>query len=1362
MPGAQTAVLYRRSNGQPLSILDDNLIGSGGEGSIYTLDELPDLVAKVYHSPSGTIGAKLALMVDNPPNMPALGGHVSIAWPLDTLHSALPVSAGNTVGFLMHKISSMQPVTSAYNPAARKRNFPHYTYKHLCAVAINIAIVVDAIHDRNYVIGDINESNIMVSADGLVTLIDTDSFQVFDQSDGTIYRSPVGKPEYTSPDLQGHRFDQVDRDVYHDRFGLGVIIYQLLLEGIHPYQGRWTGSGEPPAIEGNIASGYFLYSQNKSVPLVEGPGFMPRHALDASIGNLFGLCFETGHDRRTIRPAPDMWEQTITQAVGSLAACPKNSQHLFFRHSPACPWCERRTMRRGRDPFPDYSGSVLEPLIMRSAVDHSANASATQHQPAPWQPQTPPRTQHQPAPPQPQPTPPQPTPPQPTPSQPQPAPLQPQPAPLQHQPAPWQPQTQGRRIFAGVSLPSSSWGVWGVLLAIVGGISFVIWGVASLVNFLEFDPFGTDGPVSAPVPVPTAGGSAPGSPQSSSQPPTSLPVPAPAVAALPPGETPTPTPTVEPSPTFTPSPPSPTPIPIVAAPPPPTETPTPEPTPTREPIPVKPDLALDAGTFVWHPENPSLGDTVTFSITVKNEGGDAVPSRLVFRIYSVTNHVEPVLEGGADVPAIPAGNQIDVSFDWIAQAGPHSLEIEVDVTNQMDESAEGNNTETQLIYNGTAFADLVIQSIGWSPDAPVIGDTVTIPVTVANNGDGRAAASAVQLYVDDDLLGEAELSEMLPGESETANFNWVAEVGPRILRALADSGHAVKESDEDNNDLASAYEATIFADLIVESIAWEPQNPSVGDEVTFTVTVMNQGTSDAGESTVELSLIPQDGSESSSEVQLADIPAGGSATAAFQWQAEPGEITLTARADVHETIMESDEDNNDADEPYDATQLADLVVVGIGLEPDRPAFGEDVTVTVTLENRGDGDSLPTGVRLLVDDVEHGDGEGASLSGLPAGGSDTVSFTWIAEMGAHTFSADVDYSERVVESDDTNNRSEMFEYDGARVPDLVVSASDWRPESPSVGDTVTFSVVVENRGDAGAGEFYVSFRDESSIWQPMEKMVSGDLAAGRTTTVSFEWPAEADPHQFVVVADSRKEVTESDEDNNELTVNYDATVAADLAVSSITSSPRKPSIDEDTTIRVTIRNDGQGRAGSSILTLTIAGPDGEVDQSNRRVEEIAAGASSILEFQWEAKAGSHTFTAAVDSRGVVAETDESNNVLTEEIVTALADLNVSEVQASKENPSAGDRIEIRVRVKNVGRGDSGRFTVSLYVDGADQPHGSERIGSLDRDASVDVDWDFRWQAVEGCHRFIVVVDGAEEVPEEDEGNNRSRELEICVQ
>ena len=763
------------------------------------------------------------------------------------------------------------------------------------------------------------------------------------------------------------------------------------------------------------------------------------------------------------------------------------------------------------------------------------------------------------------------------------------------------------------------------------------------------------------------------------------------------------------------------------------------------------------GSFAWHPQNPSVGDPVTFSITVKNEGGDAAPSRLGYRVYSVDKHAEPVLEGSVDVPDILAGDQTDVSFDWTAQAGLHSLEIEVDVKNQVDESAEGNNTETHLLYNGTALADLVIQSIGWSPDSPVMGDTVTIPVTVANEGDGRAAASTIQMIVDDDLLGEAELSEMLPGESETASFDWVAEVGPRTLRALADSGHAVSEADEDNNELTNVYEATIFADLIVESISWEPQNPSVGDEVTFTVTVVNQGTLPVGGSTVEFARILQDGTVSSSEGHVAGILAGGSATATFQWQAEPGEITLTARADIQGTIRESDEDNNHADGRYDGTQLADLVVVGIALEPDHPAFGEDVTVTVTLENVGDGDAPASDIRLFIDGVEHG--EAASPPKLSAGQSDTVSFTWVAEMGIHTFRADVDHSERVVESDDTNNESEMFEYDDTRVADLIVSVTGWEPENPSVGDTVTFGVLVENRGDAAAQDFHVSFRDQSSVWPPMEKMAPGELAAGRKTTVSFEWPADADPHQFVMVADSRKEVTESDENNNEHTFDYDATVAADLVVSSITASPRRPSVDEDTTIKVTVNNKGQGRSGSSIVTLTIAGPDGEVDQSNRRVEEIAAGGFRILEFQWEAKAGSHTFTAAVDSRGVVAETDESNNVLTAEIVTALSDLIATEVQVYNLSPSAGDEVEIGVRVQNVGRGNSGRFTISLYIDGADQPHGSERIGSLDRDTSMYAD--FRWQAVEGCHKFSVVVDGANEVPEEDEGNNRSRELEICV-
>ena len=373
MTRTQQDVLYRRSTGHPMSIRVENLLGSGGEGSIYELDDHSDLVAKIYRRPKEAIGTKLTLMMDNPPEIETRGGHVSIAWPLDTLHSSRPANSENTVGFLMRKVSSMEPVNQCYTPGVRRRKFPHFTYKHLCAVAINIAIAVSAVHRRNYVIGDINETNFLVDKNGLVTLIDTDSFQVIDQVDGTIYRSPVGKPEFTPPELQGHRFDAVNRDQLHDRFGLGVIIYQLLMEGAHPFAGMYLGEGETPSIEDNISRGHFVHSKSRSVPLVTGPGYMKWHTLESTIANLFRLCLDSGHDNPIVRPTVFQWEETITRAAGteSLATCATNPQHLYFRHNQSCPWCERRDLLRGRDPYPLVPGPTPPPFVMRQVPSQS-------------------------------------------------------------------------------------------------------------------------------------------------------------------------------------------------------------------------------------------------------------------------------------------------------------------------------------------------------------------------------------------------------------------------------------------------------------------------------------------------------------------------------------------------------------------------------------------------------------------------------------------------------------------------------------------------------------------------------------------------------------------------------------------------------------------------------------------------------------------------------------------------------------------------------------------------------------------------------------------------------------------------------
>src|SRR5438105_3869599 len=82
--------------------------------------------------------------------------------------------------------------------------------------ARNIAAAVHAVHSRGYVIGDVNESNILVTDTALATLVDTDSFQVRDPGSGVVYRCPVGKPEFTPPELQGASFGEIDRTPEHD------------------------------------------------------------------------------------------------------------------------------------------------------------------------------------------------------------------------------------------------------------------------------------------------------------------------------------------------------------------------------------------------------------------------------------------------------------------------------------------------------------------------------------------------------------------------------------------------------------------------------------------------------------------------------------------------------------------------------------------------------------------------------------------------------------------------------------------------------------------------------------------------------------------------------------------------------------------------------------------------------------------------------------------------------------------------------------------------------------------------------------------------------------------------------------------
>lgn len=70
--------------------------------------------------------------------------------------------SGAYVGFLMPAIRDSRELTTVYNPSLRKRKAPGFNWYYLHATALNTAWIIQAIHEKGYVLGDIKAQNILV------------------------------------------------------------------------------------------------------------------------------------------------------------------------------------------------------------------------------------------------------------------------------------------------------------------------------------------------------------------------------------------------------------------------------------------------------------------------------------------------------------------------------------------------------------------------------------------------------------------------------------------------------------------------------------------------------------------------------------------------------------------------------------------------------------------------------------------------------------------------------------------------------------------------------------------------------------------------------------------------------------------------------------------------------------------------------------------------------------------------------------------------------------------------------------------------------------------------------------------------
>lgn len=316
---------------------------SGGEGKIYSVKGNQFICAKIYYTTSinAELSEKIAAMIRNAPEDPtwSVMGYRSIAWPIDIVFfdREKKLFAGHTMPFIDTRI--FKESHTYYDPADRIREFGGtFTWKYLMTAAFNIANAVTAVHQKGHCIGDLRESNILVSPNTLIAFVDCDSFQIRDSSTGKIFYTRVGTGEFLPPELHSVNFKESDHErLYADRFALGILIFKFLMMGVHPYQARGSVLDDTPSTEGKIMKGFFPYNGSHAV---QPPDYAPLYEIiPESLRSLFSRCFVEGHSEPSKRPAAKEWLDTLRQVVDTLKECATNRNHIYADHLQACPWC---------------------------------------------------------------------------------------------------------------------------------------------------------------------------------------------------------------------------------------------------------------------------------------------------------------------------------------------------------------------------------------------------------------------------------------------------------------------------------------------------------------------------------------------------------------------------------------------------------------------------------------------------------------------------------------------------------------------------------------------------------------------------------------------------------------------------------------------------------------------------------------------------------------------------------------------------------------------------------------------------------------------------------------------------------------
>lgn len=631
------------------------------------------------------------------------------------------------------------------------------------------------------------------------------------------------------------------------------------------------------------------------------------------------------------------------------------------------------------------------------------------------------------------------------------------------------------------------------------------------------------------------------------------------------------------------------------------------------------------------------------------------------------------------------------------------------------------------------------------------------------------------------LMGVASLSETIETYASSGRVPLEASVAAGIR------GH-VRRSQQVEGDWGGSVYLTATAVLAQGrdqrpnlSVAGTPTaSPEVvydGQRMTLQATVANLGNVPAATTILRWfdGDPSQGGSQIGTDVSVPELSAGSRTSVGLVWDTtgHEGGHVLWLMVDAAGALEESSEQDNRASIEVTVLPpagLPDLVLLAddfIAMPVNIASLPSSVRLSGLARNPGMQDAVGVVVRLH-EQTRPDDVLAQAVVDVPARGSAAFDLDFIATAPRTLrLLVQADPDAAIEEASDTNNEALIVVPFGESL-DLEVLAGDLSLlTSPAlVGRPVEFEMVLRNRGTIDSPP--VAIRGEIvqglSTTSVLDALVQ--VPAGQSVTRRATWLADQPgTAQLRVTIDPAAQVGETDEGNNAANLDFEVVALSEpdltFARDSLVFTPTPGLEAQPLAAQLVVRNLGSVATDVVLVALYAGDPaSGAAMLGSTTVGPIAASGDVVATIglpELDLRGDQRLFVK-IDADDRVDEADESNNVIIKPLrVMSLPDLAISiaDIELVPPLPVAGEAVQARVTVRNIGAQDAQGVNVRLLEGDAEtgMAVGADgTAGHLPAGASAVLTWNWTLGIATGSHSVTAVADPAGIVREGSEANN----------